>query len=527
MEQSAKARYESLVSERQPYLNRAYDCAELTIPSLLPRLGHSSSQELPTPWQDLGARGVRNLTAKLLLVMFPPNAPFFRWRLDDIELKKAEAKIGEEELDKLRTEIEKGLSAMERAVQAEIEISADRIANEEVLKHLLVTGNAVVHYDDKSDAKVYHLSNFVVHRDPRGAVLELITKECVSPLTLDEPLRKRLLSHERGEGEEGYNREENVELYTRVVRTEKNWEVYQEICGEEIPGTHGTYPLDRCPWIALRLIKIDGENYGRGYVEEFLGSLRSLDALARAIVEGSAAASKVLFLVNPNGTTRAKDIAEAPNGAIRSGNHEDVSVVHVEKFNDFRVAKDMAVEISQSLQFSFLMNSSVQRNAERVTAEEIRYMAQELEVALGGVYTILAREWQYPYIKIKTAQLEKRGRLPKLPSNTVKPVVVTGLEALGRGNDRAKLTTFLQTLAGTMGPQAISQYINVGEVIQRLAMSDGIETHGLVRTDEELAASAQQQYQQQLAMQVAPKAAGPIGNMMMEGMKPNGEQPES
>ena len=43
---------------------------------------------------------------------------------------------------------------------------------------------------------------------------------------------------------------------------------------------------------------VDGEDYGRGRVEEFLGDLQSLESLTQAITEGSAAAAKVVFLVS-------------------------------------------------------------------------------------------------------------------------------------------------------------------------------------------------------------------------------------
>ena len=50
-------------------------------------------------------------------------------------------------------------------------------------------------------------------------------------------------------------------------------------------------------------------------VEEFLGDLRSLEALSQALIEGSAAAAKVVFLVNPAASTKPATIAKAGNGA--------------------------------------------------------------------------------------------------------------------------------------------------------------------------------------------------------------------
>ena len=49
------------------------------------------------------------------------------------------------------------------------------------------------------------------------------------------------------------------------------------------------------PWLVLRFNTVDGEDYGRGRVEEFLGDLKSLEGLSQALTEGSSAAAKVVF----------------------------------------------------------------------------------------------------------------------------------------------------------------------------------------------------------------------------------------
>ena len=61
------------------------------------------------------------------------------------------------------------------------------------------------------------------------------------------------------------------------------------------------------------------------------------------------------------------------------GSSNDVSVLQVNKFADFRIAYDTMNRIETRLQLAFLLNSSIQRNAERVTASEIRFMAEDLE----------------------------------------------------------------------------------------------------------------------------------------------------
>jgi len=263
--------------------------------------------------------------------------------------------------------------------------------------------------------------------------------------------------------------------------------------------------------MALRFIAIDGQEYGRSFVEEIVGDLKSLEALTRAIVEGSAASAKLLFLVRPNGTTKMRSIADAPNGAIISGAIEDVTTLQANKFNDFRVAQETMNVISERLAYSFLLNSSVQRNAERVTAEEIRYMAQELETALGGIYSVLSQEFQVPMVNLLLAKMQKEGKMPKFPKDTLKPQIVTGLEALGRGQDLNKLSQFLQMLQ-PLGAEVIASELNVSDYLARLGASLGIDTQGLVKSEEQKMQeqqAQQEQMQQQQMMQMAEKGVAP------------------
>ena len=267
---------------------------------------------------------------------------------------------------------------------------------------------------------------------------------------------------------------------------------------------------------------MDGEDYGRGYVEEYLGDLKSLESLTQSIVEGSAAAAKVLFLVRPNGTTRVKTLAESPNGAIVTGDDNDVSSLQLGKSQDFNVAQQTIQMLQTRLSRVFLMNSSIRRDAERVTAEEIRIAHQELEIALGGVYSVLSQEFQLPLVELLMNKMEKEKKIPELPSEGLKPLIITGVEALGRGEDLNKLGLFLQQLS-PLGPQVI-QEINVEDYITRLAGSLGIDTEGLVKSPEQKQAEMEAAQSQQAMManqQMMGKLAEKATPEMVKGM---GEQ---
>ena len=83
-----KGLYEQGFSKRESYLNRARECAKLTIPTLLKDQGSNWATTFQTPFQSIGARGVNHLASKLLLTLLPPNSPFFRLTIDDFDIEE-------------------------------------------------------------------------------------------------------------------------------------------------------------------------------------------------------------------------------------------------------------------------------------------------------------------------------------------------------------------------------------------------------------------------------------------------------
>jgi len=505
---AAEARYTALSTDRQPYLRRAEDVSKLTIPSLIPPDGHSPNADLYQPFQSVGAEGIKNLASKLALATLPPTAPFFRLSVDDFVIERIKAEGGPE----AATEIQTGLSRYERAVMDDIETKADRNTLYETNLHLLASGNALLHDDDEEGLQLFHLRSFVCQRDRKGNPLEIITKEEISPDVLPEEVREVIEAENKQVGKDA---SADVAVYTWLKRVPRKWTVHQEVMAQVIPSSRGTYPLDAFPWYPLRLIKISGESYGRSYIGDHYGDLKSLEGLTKAIVEGSAAAARVLFGRKPNATTKAKSLSEAPNGAIITGDLEaDVTVLQMEKYNDFRVALETAAGVEQRLQRAFLLTGAIQRDAERVTAEEIRLMAQELENSLGGVYSLLSTEFQLPYVRVKMRRAGRKKDWPKLPKGIVRPKIIAGLDALSRGHDRNKLAQYLATFAQLVGPEQAQVYLNPTEVAKRLAQMDGIDIDGLIRTEEEVQQSQQAGQMQQMVEKLGPAGIQAIQKQM-------------
>jgi hypothetical protein len=150
------------------------------------------------------------------------------------------------------------------------------------------------------------------------------------------------------------------------------------------------------------------------------------------------------------------------------------------------------------------------RNAERVTAEEVRLVIQSIERQLGGIYSVLSQEFQLPLIRRVMDRMNQTNRLPNIPEKYIKPTIITGVDALGRGNDLNKLDVFLAGAAQVLGPQMLQEYVKIPEYLARRAASLGIDTKGLIVTEEELAAKMQQQRQMQMQDQYGPELMGSL-----------------
>jgi hypothetical protein len=496
----AKATYDKLVSDRAPYETRAENCAQYTIPALFPKESDNASTNYTTPWQSVGARGVNNLASKLMKALFPL-APWMRLTISEFEAKQLLADPEE------MTKIDEGLSMVERILMAFMETNSYRPTFFEILKQLIVAGNGLLHIappdEDKfNPPKLYKLSSYVVQRDSFGNVLQMVTRDMVAYGALEEDIRNAIT----GEKEAA----EEVEVFTHIYLDDESEEMlsYQEIDGVEVDGTEGNYPVKTCPWVPVRFIKMDGESYGRSHCEEYLGDLRSLENLQESMVKFAMIASKVVGLVNPNGITQVRRLTKAQTGDFVAGRKADIEFLQLEKAADFTVTERVATAIEGRLSYCFMLNSAVQRNGERVTAEEIRYVAGELEDTLGGVYSILSQELQLPLVRILLGQLQATSMIPDLPKEAIEPTVSTGMEALGRGQDLDKLTQFINALAPLAQMQ--DPDMNLPNLKMRIANAIGLDTAGLLKTKEQKTA----ELSEQMAAQGGSAAAQGLGGGM-------------
>ena len=135
---TARERYNQLSSNRSQFLDTAVECAELTLPYLVKDdVNTTNHKRLKTPWQSVGAKSVVNLSAKLGLALLPPQTTFFKLQIRDDAL-------GQDIDPEVRSELDLSFAKMERMVMDYINASSDRVILNQALKHLVVSGNALI-----------------------------------------------------------------------------------------------------------------------------------------------------------------------------------------------------------------------------------------------------------------------------------------------------------------------------------------------------------------------------------------------
>jgi len=510
--------YSANETYRDPYLQEARENSLLTIPSLIPPEDNGVKKARKTikkPDDSIGSRGVNNLASKLLISALPVNAPVFRLIINDITVKN--------ELAALRggegtSAVQKDLGQIERAGMQEIDATGVRGPAFVMFQHLLVAGNYCVFLDPKTgQMRGYPLHSYVCSRDRMGNVMLGVIREVTAFGALTEKLQAAVRAKRIEAMDDPQELERECFIFTGIRRLSANRiKVWQEVDGVLVEGSEGFYSEDTCPYLFLRLIPVDGEDYGRAFVSDVYGDLFNANELRRAIVTYSRTAAKVVYLVKPNATTKPKKLTDAKSGDFVQGNPDDVVALTLEKTQDFNVARAVYEEIKRALEMSFLLNSSVQRQAERVTAEEVRAVIEELNTGLGGIQSLVATEFQLPYVKLTLKRMERK-KLFTLPKGVVMPTIVTGVAALGRQQDLQNFVQALNALALLNSvPPEFRQKIKSEDFMNRVFTAAGVDPDGLFMSEEELQEEQSRQMMQQLAAQSGPGAIQQIAKGVMD-----------
>lgn len=512
---TAKATYERLKKDREPFLQRARENAEYTIPTLFPPEGHNGHDDLRKPNQSFAADAVNTLSSKMVLGMFPAGVPIFKQEVP----KGIQMELTQGNPEGFK-EITRVLGMIETEATRGMEQAGWRPVLHATKRNLIAGGNYLIQMQDDGSLRGFNLNHYVVRRDPRGTILEIVAVEEVSPETLPDGVREAVKAKLGEAGPEDMSHK-MVKVYTHVFLSNGRYEIYQECEGELVDDSIGHYPKDKLPWFPVRWMAIEGEHYGRSMVEDYLPDMIALDVISKGIKEAVALGVRTVFLVRPGAVTKVKDLIQAENGDCITGREDDITTLRLDKGVDLSTAERWAEKLEVRLGKAFLLHTAVQRKGERVTLGEIRFMITELNDALGGIYSILAAELQKPLIAVHLDKMTNAGKLPRLPNNATETTLVTGLDALSREHDLQNLMQAGEILKNLFGPEAAIKYMNPDDIIRRVFTNLRIDPDGAVKTSEQQAREQQEEQVMELVAQLGPNAMQ-ILQQMVAGQQQQG-----
>lgn len=488
-----KARFLQLRDDA--FVLKCMQYAKWTLAHLMVDIEQASQSPNRTPverdYQSYGALLVNNLAPKLTQLLFPSNRPFYNIALSD-ELRQAAANQANP------AAVQSQLSRMEMdSCQGLFRNSSySQLVN--ATKHLIVTGNVLTFRDSKLHKTIaYGLQQYVVQRDARGIVLDIVLREFTWFDALDMQTQTQLIKANPGRYGQRLMQSTNcerlrVELYTRIERQnammpggEPTYVVTQE--ADTVPvGSPSRYPEHLCPYQVLTWNLVPGEHYGRGLVEDFAGDFASLSDMSFALGLYNINMMRVVNLVQNGAGSDIDEIARSETGQFVQGNAGAVSAYEAGDYQKAQQVNQQLQETFTRLQRAFMYSANT-RDAERVTAYELQQAAQEVENTLGGVYSSLAETWQVPLAHILLLEVNP-GILTGIVTKSVKLDIVAGIPALGRASDVQNILQAVQEANAIVIPLVqIDKRIDPQKLMDIIYAGRSVDTAVLFKSPEQIA----------------------------------------
>lgn len=472
-ELSPKEFYSKFLNGRTEHEDTAEAICGLTLPYIMMERGATSSSKYKDKLsQAFCGRLVNTLKAKMGMSLLPPSTSSFRLEPDKDALEQLTGGSPD-----AKAVVYEQLSSSVNMINKEIEAQQIRDTIFDMLVQLIAVGSVIMEKKPGKGILLHTLRNFTVDLDSRGEPRAMCVVETLKDLPPD------ITPPDENQNE--------YKLYTLLERDPvlENWTMRQSIEDTEV-GTPQTFNDDNLPFQYVGWTWTDGDKYHRPYAEDYLPDMRQYDQLSNLITKGSIVAAKVILFVDEKGNrTRKTDVARSKNGDVVNGRADDVTALQLQKNFDFQVPMERLADIGRNLSSAFLMNESVTRDAERVTAQEIRFMAQELETSsLSGVYSKLAKKVSKRIVEWIMAELGIKFK-------GISVNIITGLDALGRSQEAQKLDGIVQRFAA----MNMMHWLNEDELAARYVAYEGVDSTGLLRTPTEVNNLLSQQAQAQTA----------------------------
>lgn len=437
-------RWSEMDAEKGTLVTRSEEYAALTIPSICPPETALAAQQQQVLGRNV-VRGpvlVNHLANKVAAVVFPYDRPFFTVGVGEEAKMRMRKELGSDGLSNFLSDVRPVLADVEKAGMGTLNLTHYRPKAILAVKHLIVTGNALIRRTDDAKRVVYGIRSFCVRRDIDGAPYEvMLRRKCLfSALPVD--VRTAYMEKHPGTQDRA-----QVSLYTHyVLDQDGRW--LERMAVDDVPvGVERRHTKEDFPCVVLAWTLAENANYGTGLVEDNVTGLRLVDILTTCMIEGIAIMADIKFFVRPGSVTNVADLYKAARGAYVQGDPDDIGVPDIKRDLRPDVVASIISDWERTLSQAFLYNTGTVRDAERVTAEEIRYVAEELEASYGGLYAMLSEDWQKREAEHALSKVGFNRAQQGSGKKLYEAQITTGLESLSRQGQLANTRAALNDLA--------------------------------------------------------------------------------
>lgn len=508
---SIAGHWEELDGRKGDLLERCEQYARWTIPSIFPE-DKESDRDTPQESEKgnvaIGARLVNHLAHRIVDTMFPNDKPFFALALTP----EAKKRMAEDKDPEVIETLSESLVEAENAAMRELQLTAYRPIAIQALSLKIVTGNALIYRMPDGTRVAYSVRDYCVVREISGKVKEVILRDAKFFGSLDESTRNQLVA--TGRAGKKYEDDTPVELYTYYYWKDRKWYMRQAVDEIEISSAATSYRKEAFPCLILAWNLARGDSYGRGLVEDYAVSFHNIDVMTAALIDLIGIAADIKFLVNDTSTFDVEAWNTARRGQYVAGKEGDITVPQFQFAVEVNLIAESIAKLERELAQAFLLSSAGVRDAERVTAEEIRFFAREIESAFGGLYSRLALDWQKREAEYLLVEIKLDTYINGVQAYEVQ--VTTGLESLSREGKLDALRLAIGDLQMLeVVPEELRAAINPRKFLKYIFRNRGVDTADeFLYTADEMSDNAARDQQQQEALlekqgevQVASKAA--------------------
>lgn len=483
--------WNEMETEKGDLIDRSEAYARWTVPSVMQRKFNSNVEQEKGSVM-IGARLVNHLANKIVDTLYPVSGRFFTVALTPEALLDLEKEMGEENTALIQAAVRDSTSKLEKVAMRKLNLTEYRPVAINAAKHLIITGNSLLRRMKSGRRIHYGVNRYGCRRDIEGKEIEVVLYDKKMFKTFDEKTRTTIEEACKMHHRQHPTDKDEVELLTRYsMQPDGRWKIEQEADGVDLNNdqivSEDDYDLLLLTWNLST-----GDNYGRGLVEDHAATFHQLDVTTDAVTDLMAIVCDVKFLVRPGSALgmQIRELNSAKRGAYFAGNKDDISTPELNKRGDLDVMVGAIAKWEQDLSAAFLLSNV--RQAERVTAEEIRLIASELESAFGGLYSNLALSWQQKEADYAINQIDFAKEIGS-GIELFEVLVTTGLESLSRQGQIDNLRLAINDLALMQGvPEEMRAAFNPMLFASFIFTNRSVDIKEFLYTEEQMQANQQQ-----------------------------------